>query len=135
MPSDSITMADTETACDYARNENCFTDHQGASFHPETHLKSLEATAFSPKQDLLADECGRYSYSLTCTDFDLGEGENRDASVLKKLEQRCKAVEERPYLLPRWNDVYGNLLLPTELMDIGFDVDLDVREYQEQARS
>ncbi|KAG6039378.1 hypothetical protein E4U41_002741 [Claviceps citrina] len=127
-------MAEQETAWNYARNEGCFSDHQGPSFHPDSHLESLKHAAFSPEADILADECGRYSYSLGSPDSDV-EGGSKDEldSLLNKLEQQCKAAEVFPQLLPRWNEVYNDLAFATELME-GFNIDLDVAEYREQVR-
>ncbi|KAG5979562.1 hypothetical protein E4U55_005024 [Claviceps digitariae] len=126
-------MTDQPTAWNYARNEDCFTDHRGLAFDPDRQLESLKATAVSPQRDLLADECDRYCYSLASSDPDLEGDEDQPGSslLLKKLQQQCKMVDEYSQLLPRWNDVYNNMALSTELME-GFDTDLDVAEYEEQ---
>ncbi|KAG5946651.1 hypothetical protein E4U53_006541 [Claviceps sorghi] len=129
-------MTEQSTAWDYARSEGCFTDHRGPSFHPDSHLASLKATAFSPQTDFLADEGERYCDSLASSGSDLEGDEDQLGSslLLTKLEQQCTASAEFSELLPRWNDVYNNLALSTELME-EFDMDLDMAEYQEQVRS
>ncbi|KAG6017879.1 hypothetical protein E4U43_008433 [Claviceps pusilla] len=126
-------MTEQLTAWEYARNEGCFTDHRGPSFHPDSRLKSLKATAFSLQTDLLADERDRDCDLLASSDSGLEGDEDRSGStlLLKRLEQQCKTVDEFSRLLPRWNDVYNNLALSTDLME-GFDIDLDLAEYQEQ---
>ncbi|KAG5977630.1 hypothetical protein E4U56_007381 [Claviceps arundinis] len=128
-------MAEHSTACSYARNEGCFADHQGHPFHPESHLEALKGTAFSPQQnDLLAEECDAYTYSLDSSNSDWEGGEDQPGSILKKLMEQCKAVDGYSKLLPRWNNVYDSLAVPTELME-GIDIDLDVAEYRKQMRS
>ncbi|KAG6302983.1 hypothetical protein E4U09_001364 [Claviceps aff. purpurea] len=128
-------MTEYSTACSYARNEGCFADHQGHPFHPESHLEALKGTAFSPQNDLLAEECDAYTYSLDSPNCDWdGGGEHQPGSILKNLVRQFKAADGYSKLLPRWNDVYDSLAVPTELME-GFDIDLDMAEYREQMRS
>ncbi|KAG6061665.1 hypothetical protein E4U17_000420 [Claviceps sp. LM77 group G4] len=127
-------MTEHSTACSYARHEGCFADHQGHPFHPESHLEALKGTAFSPRNDLLEEECDAHTYSLDSSNCDWERDEAQPGSILKKLMQQCKAVDGYSKLLPRWNDVYDSLAVPTELME-GFDIDLDVAKYREQMRS
>ncbi|KAG6004035.1 hypothetical protein E4U21_001431 [Claviceps maximensis] len=127
-------MTEQLAAWNYALEEGCFIDHHDPSFHPDSHLKTLNATAFSPQTELLADKRDRYCSSLPSLKADLEGDEDQPGSIssLKKLEKQCKVVDDEfSQLLPRWNDVYNNLVLSTELIE-DLDNDLEITEYQKQ---
>lgn len=123
-------MDPSESAEEYAQQENCFVSHSQFPFDVSHQLGSLQNTAYEHHSSCLAEEHGLYSYSLPSPAINLEEPPDKYALSLKKLEDQCRQLDSLPSMLPAWNHSYQTLPLPTEFLDIDFNPELDLKEYQ-----
>lgn len=126
---------EAENALHYARHEDCFVDHHKHPFDIAHQLSSLQNTTFAPQENCLAEEHGRYPYDLPPLTFAIEEEPDRLASQLNEFEEKCRQSDFLPRMLPRWNDIYQNLPLPTRFIDLDFHPEVDLEDFIAQIRS
>ena len=119
-----------ESADLYARDRGCFCDHRGAPFRFEDQIDRVKPTILSVGRDGLVHQKGLPSISLPSPEFDSELEES-----LRPLRPFSTDYTTTSYVkLPQFSR-NGDIYLPKDYVDLGYDTRKEIDEYQCEIQS